>query len=120
MQVLGLYGPRKSKPRVKNELGKQQYTVTLFDCNHLLAQVIHAVLWQMEKLMCYCTVFSLFYFEFEGSFQVQAPGGLYLEWRFNDGFFALRVWGANIWISLYIKGLTFGVLRYVSEIETRQ
>ena len=29
--------------------------------------------------MCYCTVISLFYFEFEGSFQVQAPGGLYLE-----------------------------------------
>ena len=46
--------------------------------------------------MCYCTVFSLFYFEFEGSFQVQAPGGLYLEWRFNEGFFALRIWGANI------------------------
>ena len=46
--------------------------------------------------MCYCI--SLFYFEFEGSFQVQAPGGLYLEGRFNEGFFALRIWGANIWI----------------------
>ena len=27
------------------------------------------------------------------------PGGLYLEGRFNGGFFALRVWGA------YISGL---------------
>ena len=38
--------------------------------------------------MCYCTVFALFCFEFEGSFQVQAPGGLYLGGggRFNGGF----------------------------------
>ena len=26
------------------------------------------------------------------------PGGLYLEGRFNGGFFALRVWGASIYI----------------------
>ena len=39
-------------------------------------------------------VFALFYFVFEGNFQVQAPpGGLYLEGQFNRGFFALRVWG---------------------------
>ena len=38
------------------------------------------------------TVFVLFHFVFEGNFQVQAPGGgLYLEGRFNGGFFALRV-----------------------------
>ena len=36
------------------------------------------------------TVFALFYFVFDGNFQVQAPpGGLYLEGRFNEGFFAL-------------------------------
>ena len=29
-------------------------------------------------------------------FQVQASGGLYLEERFNGGFFALPVWGAYI------------------------
>ena len=29
--------------------------------------------------------FALFYFEFEGNFQVQAPGGLYSEGRFNGG-----------------------------------
>ena len=45
------------------------------------------------------TVFALFYFASEGNFQVQAPGGggLYLDGRFNGGFFALRVWGAYIW-----------------------
>ena len=40
------------------------------------------------------TVFVLFYFRFEGNFQVQASGGvgggLYLEGRFNGGFFAFR------------------------------
>ena len=34
-------------------------------------------------------------------FQVQAPGGLYLEGRFNGGFFALRVWGAYTWRGLF-------------------
>ena len=39
------------------------------------------------------TVFALFWFVFEGNFQVQAPGGLYSVGRFNGGFFALRIWG---------------------------
>ena len=39
------------------------------------------------------TVFALFYFVFEGNFQVQAPGGLYMEGRFNGRFFVLKVWG---------------------------
>ena len=42
------------------------------------------------------TVFALFYFVFEGNFQVEAPGGLYLKGRFNGGFFALRDLGAYI------------------------
>ena len=42
------------------------------------------------------TSFALFYFAFEGNFQVQSPRGLYLEGQFNGGFFALRVWGAHI------------------------
>ena len=41
------------------------------------------------------------------------PRGLYLEGRFNGGIFALQVWGAYIWRGLYIKGLIFGILRYV-------
>ena len=45
-------------------------------------------------------------------FQVQAPGDLYLEGRFNGGFLALPVWGTYIWRGLYMEGLTFGILRY--------
>ena len=41
------------------------------------------------------------------------PRGLYLEGRFNGGFFALQFWGAYIWRSLYMEGLIFGILRYV-------
>ena len=61
--------------------------MTLSTCNHL-AHVI--VLWQIEKFICYCTVFALSNFVLEGTFQVQAPGGLYSEGRFNGG---LRVEG---------------------------
>ena len=61
------------------------------------------------------TIFALFYFVFEGNFQVQAPGGgLYLEGQFNGGFFALRVWGPYIWRGLYMEGLILGILRYCS------
>ena len=86
MQVLCLYGPRKSKPTLKSELCKQQYTVTLFDYNHL-AHVLVIVHWQMQKFMCYCTV-SVLFFEFDGHFSVQIPGGLYLEGRFIREYFA--------------------------------
>ena len=42
-----------------------------------------------------CTVFTLFYIVFEGNFPSTSPvGGLYLEGRFNGGFFVLPVWGA--------------------------
>ena len=59
------------------------------------------------------TIFALFYFVFEGKFQVQAPpGGLYSEGRLNGGFFGLRFWGADIWRGLYMEGLIFGILRY--------
>ena len=48
------------------------------------------------------TVFALFYFVFEGNFPSTSPrGGLYLEGRFNGGFFALPVWGAYIWKGLF-------------------
>ena len=32
---------------------------------------------------------------------LQAHRGLYLERRFNGGFFALRVWGTYIWTCLF-------------------
>ena len=101
---------RKSKPRIKSEPPrKQQYTVRLFDCKHL-AHVI--VLWQMQKFMCYCTVFALFNFEFEGNFQVQAPGGLYLEGRFKGGFFTLRGWGLIFGGAYTWRRLIFKILRW--------
>ena len=54
-------------------------------------------------------MFALFYFVFEGKFQVQPPpGGLYSEGRFNSGFFALRFWGAYIWRGLCMEGLIHG------------
>ena len=62
------------------------------------------------------TVFALFYFVSEGNFPSIRPpgggGGLYLEGRFNGGYFALPVWGAYIWRDLYVEGLFFGILRY--------
>ena len=43
------------------------------------------------------------------------PWGLYLEGRFNGGFFALQVWGAYIWRGLYKEGIRnsefYGILR---------
>ena len=47
------------------------------------------------------TVFALFYFVFEDNFQVQAPGGLYLEWRINGGFLSYEFGGAYIWRGLF-------------------
>ena len=55
-----------------------------------------------------------FYLYLRAIFRVQAPRGLYLEGRFNGGFFfALPVKGACIWRGLYMEGLIFGILRYV-------
>ena len=57
--------------------------------------------------------FALFYFVFEGNFQVQSPSSLYLEGEFNRGFFVLQVWGDYIWRGLYMEGLIFGILQYL-------
>ena len=47
-----------------------------------------------------------------GQIPSTSPTGiLYSEGRFNEGFFALRFWGAFIWRGLYIGGLIFGILR---------
>ena len=54
--------------------------------------------------MCYCTVFALFSFEFEGNFRVQAPGGL---WRgdLSKGFFCITSLGGG---GFYLEGLLNG------------
>ena len=58
------------------------------------------------------TFFALFYFVFEGNCQVRAHrGGLYLEGRFNGGFFALPVWGAYTRRGLFSE--FYGMLCFV-------
>ena len=52
-----------------------------------------------------------FAFVFKGNFPNKPPRGrgLYLEGRFNGGFFALAAWEAYIWSGLFMEGL---ILRY--------
>ena len=54
------------------------------------------------------TVFALFYFVFEGNFQVQAPpGGAYTRrGDLTEGFYVTSLGG------LYMEGLIFGILWY--------
>ena len=48
------------------------------------------------------TVFALFYVAFKDNFPSTSPrGGLFLERRFNGGFFALPDWGAYTWRGLF-------------------
>ena len=63
------------------------------------------------------SVYVLFYFVFEGSFsKYKSPGGLYLEGRFNGGFFVVRDWGAYIWRGLFSEfyGYSLGALVFPS------
>ena len=63
------------------------------------------------------TVFVLFYFVFEGNFprtSYKPPGGLYLEGRFNGGFFCITSLGG-----LYLDGLIFGILSNLPFHETK-
>ena len=76
-------------------------TVTLSDCSHL-AHVI--VLCQIHKFMCYCTVFSLYYLEFEGNFQVQSPRAYIWEDDLTTGFLHYKFGG----VYLYLEGRIHG------------
>ena len=64
------------------------------------------------------TVFVLFYFVFEGNFsKCKPPGGLYLEGRFNGGFFCVTGLGEGgyTWRGLFSEVYgTFFKSRYVS------
>ena len=61
------------------------------------------------------TVFALFYFVFEGNFQVQAPpppgGGIYLEGRFNGGFFGVTSLGG-----LFSEFYGICTLKYITTV----
>ena len=54
------------------------------------------------------TVFTLFYFVFEGNFPSTSPREAYI-WRgdLTEGFLRYRLWGAYTW-----RGLFLGILRY--------
>ena len=64
------------------------------------------------------TILALFYFVFEGNFQVQDPsprgGGAYI-WRGDlmEGFCIMSLGGLRyIWRGLYMEGLIFGILHH--------
>ena len=66
------------------------------------------IYWASLKVGRKFTVFAMFYFVFEGNFQVQAPGGLIF-----GGAIYLRVFWVTSLGGLYLEGLIFGILRYV-------
>ena len=102
MQVLCLYGPRKFKPRLESELSKQQYTVTLFDCNHLTHVI---VLFANAKI--YVTVQFLLCFILDlRTISEYRPPGVDLEARFVGFFFG----GGG---GLMHGEVIFGILRYI-------
>ena len=85
MQVPCLYGPRKSKPKLKSELRKQQYAATLFDCNYL-AHVI--VLWQKQNL---CVTVQFFicvvlFFNLRAISEYKLPGACIWRGDLWEGF----------------------------------
>ena len=53
-------------------------------------------------------------------FQVQAPGGLYLEGRFKGGFFALPVWGGVIHEGAYFRNFTVGCFTSQSYSDSKE
>ena len=102
MQLLCLYGPRKSKPRLKSELRKQQHTVTLFDRSHL-AHVRHVVLWQMQNFMCYSKLLC-FILNLRAISEYKPPGACIWRDDLSEGFCITSLGG------LHLKGLIFGIL----------
>ena len=63
----------------------------------------------MEVNLPFLLCFTLY---LRAIFQVQAPGGLYLEGRFNGDFFALPDWGDYIWRGLFSE---FYAIEFVIE-----
>ena len=91
MQVLCLYGPRKSKPE-----WRVNYANSSILC--FLTVIIWLVLWQIQKL-CYCTVIGLFSLYLRAISKYKPRGIIFGRaiWRRD---FVLRVNGG-----LYLEGL---------------
>ena len=62
------------------------------------------------------TVFLCFTLYLRAISKYKPPGGLYLEGRFNGGFFALRVWGAYIWRGLFSEFYTVLLLNMTKKV----
>ena len=63
----------------------------------------------MQKFMCYCVVFTFLNFEFEDNiFPSTSPQGLVF-----GGAIYRRVFCVTSLGGLYLKGLIFGILRYL-------
>ena len=84
MHLLCLYGLTKSKPRLKSELRKQQYTVTLFDCSHL-TYVRHVVLRKMQNFMCYSKLLC-FILNLRAIAEYKPPGACIWRGDLSEGF----------------------------------
>ena len=61
------------------------------------------------------TIFALFYFVFEGKFQVQAPWGAYIRRGDLPEGFCVTILGG-----LYLERLIFGILRYSVNLAEKQ
>ena len=105
MQVLCLYGPRKSKPRLKSELRKQQYTVTLFDRKHL-AHVI--VLLANPKIYVLLYSFCFFFFFFFFFFILAKTKFFFLLYIFLFFFFFFFFFNLGQFPIRSPRGLLFG------------
>ena len=59
----------------------------------------------MQKFMCYCTNFALFYFEFEGNLRVQVPGACVWKGDLSQGFLCYE-FGGLIFGGAYFRNFT--------------
>ena len=66
---------------------------------------------QLEGNLLFLLCFTLY---LRAISKYKPPGGLYLEGRFNGGFFALRVLGAYIWRDLYMERAYFRTFTVLS------
>ena len=65
------------------------------------------------------TIFALFYFVFEGKFQVQAPLGAYIRrGDLTEGFLCYDFGGLIFGGAYNMEGLIFGILRYLLNIKS--
>ena len=67
----------------------------------------------MQKFMCYCTNFALFYFEFEGNLRVQVPGACVWRGDLSQGFLCYE-FGGLIFEGAYFRN--FMVFRKTSRV----